>query len=75
MVKIPVAVHLVTESSDHYTHLIHAVDAEHFIKELDLCAGDELKYVSDHFVESNDVEFNKELSNAIQTEIDSRRDS
>lgn len=42
MGTIPVAVHLITESSDHYTYLLHVSSKEHFIREMIHQTGDEL---------------------------------
>lgn len=75
MGTVPVAVHLITESSDHYTYLLHVSSKEHFISEMIRWAGDELDYISSHFIETNIPEFNKELSNALQSEIESRWES
>ena len=72
MGTVPVAVHLITESSDHYLHLFHVSSVEHFIEECKKWMDDELKYVYRHDVESNIPEFNKELKNALQAEIESR---
>lgn len=75
MGTIPVAVHLITESSDHYTYLLHVSSEEHFIREMIHQAGDELDHVSCHDIETNIPELNKELSNALQSEIESRWES
>jgi hypothetical protein len=72
MGTVPVAVSMTTESSDHYLHLLHVISVEHFIEECKKWMGDELKYVYRHDVESNIPEFNKELKNALQAEIESR---
>jgi hypothetical protein len=72
MGTVPVAVSMTTESSDHYLHLLHVISVEHFIEECKKWMGDELKYVYRHDVESNIPEFNKELSTALQAEIESR---
>ena len=72
MGTVPVAVPMTTESSDHYLHLLHVISVEHFIEECKKWMGDELKYVYMHDVESNIPEFNKELKNALQAEIESR---
>lgn len=69
---VPVAVSITTESSDHYLHLFHVSSVEHFIEECKKWMDDELKYVYRHDVESNIPEFNKELKNALQAEIESR---
>lgn len=69
---VPVAVSITTESSDHYLHLFHVSSVEHFIEECKKWIDDELKYVYRHDVESNIPEFNKELKNALQAEIESR---
>ena len=69
---VPVAVSITTESSDHYLHLFHVSSVEHFIEKWKKWMDDELKYVYRHDVESNIPEFNKELKNALQAEIESR---
>ena len=72
MGTVPVAVSITTESSDHYLHLFHVSSVEHFIEECKKWIDDELNYVCSHDVESNIPGFNKELSTALQAEIESR---
>lgn len=68
---VPVAVHLITESADHYTYLLRIINVEDFISELTK-VFDQFDCVSDHYIETNNNQFNKELSEALQAEIDSR---
>lgn len=70
MISCIAAVHVITESSDHYNYLIGFVSTEHFITQIKDKLGDELAHVSQLFVTTNIKEDDQVLKRLICDAVD-----
>ncbi len=65
-----VAIHLVTESCDHYNMLLHFTDLDNFVEKLKGQIGDEMAHISNHFISTNIKEIDNFLSDYLGMLID-----
>jgi len=65
-----VAIHLVTESCDHYNMLLHFTDLDEFFEKIKGQIGDEMAHISNHFISTNIKEFDEFLTHCLSALID-----
>lgn len=65
-----VAVHIVTESCDHYNFLLSIKDVSNFISQIKDNMGEEMAHISNYYITTNVNEFDKILENALSDEKD-----
>lgn len=69
--KYNVAVHLVTESSDHYNMLVEAVDFDELLGVISNKLSLELQHISQHYFSTNIPNVDKDFSSKFQEYIES----
>lgn len=68
--KFPVAVHLITESSDHYNTLLHVYDLNDLIDQLEDKHGSEMRYMSRCYISTGDYNRDQEFRHGFQVYLD-----
>lgn len=68
--KFPVAVHLITESSDHYNKLLHVCDLNDLIDQLEDEHGSEMRCMSRCYISTGDCNRDQEFLHGFQVYLD-----
>ena len=68
--KFPVAVHLITESSDHYNKLLHVCDLNDLIDQLEDEHGSEMQCVSRCYISTGDFNRDREFRHGFRVYLD-----
>ncbi|ADG60040.1 hypothetical protein Acj9p140 [Acinetobacter phage Acj9] len=73
--KMFAAVHLVTESSDHYNMLVEHANAQEILDYIKSEMGDELAYVCNWWISAEDVSIADYVSNNLEELINEVQDA
>lgn len=68
--KFPVAVHLITESSDHYNKLLHVYDLNDLIDQLEDEHDGEMRCVSRCYISTGDCNRDQEFRHGFRVYLD-----
>lgn len=68
--KFPVAVHLITESSDHYNKLLHVCDVDDLIDQLEDEHGVEMRCMSRSYISTGDSNRDREFRHGFRVYLD-----